>query len=86
VKLPIEFKVMPHATVQADRLAATDRGYLRRCFPALTLLEHTTALSRSIFGVLLLAARLGLWNRRLDASANSYDFIGFPCALPPGQP
>lgn len=33
-----DFLIASHATVQADRLAATDRGYLRRYFPKLELL------------------------------------------------
>lgn len=33
-----DFLVAAHATLQAERLAAIDRGYLRRYFPALKLL------------------------------------------------
>jgi len=34
-----DFLIAAHASIQADRLAALDRGYLRACFPALTLLS-----------------------------------------------
>ena len=34
-----DFIIAAHATVQADRLAAVDRGYLRSYFPGLKILS-----------------------------------------------
>lgn len=34
-----DFLIAAHAQVQADRLAAADRGYLGTCFPNLTVLR-----------------------------------------------
>ena len=36
-----DFLIGAHAAIQADRIAAIDRGYLRRYFPRLTVLEPT---------------------------------------------
>jgi len=36
-----DFLIAAHAALQADRLAATDRGFLRRYFPALKILDPT---------------------------------------------
>jgi predicted nucleic acid-binding protein len=35
-----DFLIAAHAQLQSDRLAAVDRGYLRRWFPKLRLLAH----------------------------------------------
>jgi predicted nucleic acid-binding protein len=35
-----DFLVAAHATIQAERLAAIDRGYLRRYFPDLAILSY----------------------------------------------
>jgi len=34
-----DFLIAAHASIQADRIAAVDRGYLRTYFPDLVLLE-----------------------------------------------
>ena len=36
-----DFLVAAHACAQAERLAAIDRGYLRRYFPTLAILSHS---------------------------------------------
>ena len=36
-----DFIIAAHAETQADRLVATDRGYLRQWFPNLRLLQPT---------------------------------------------
>ena len=36
-----DFLIAAHASLQSDRLAATDRGYVRRYFPSLKILEPT---------------------------------------------
>jgi predicted nucleic acid-binding protein len=38
-RLVPDFLIAAHATMQADRLAAIDRGYLRRYFPTLRMLQ-----------------------------------------------
>jgi predicted nucleic acid-binding protein len=38
-----DFFIAAHAQIQCDRLAAIDRGYLRRYFPRLKILRPITS-------------------------------------------